>query len=214
MSLRRFELVIANRHDALTGANVIVTRTALHRATPERLAAEAAIWSARFAHLPRPLIAVLVGGSNGRLRLDAPAGAELAGKLATLMRRDRVGLVLTPSRRTDVAVRTQLKAALTPLGAWVWDMQGENPYYGMLALADVIVVTVDSISMVSEAVATQAPVLLADVPGRSSRIARFRRMLLDDGRARIFDGRLQAWTTSPMDDTRQAADEMRHRLGL
>ena len=141
MALRQFDLVVAARHDELTGPNVLVTRTALHRVTPERLAAAAAAWAARLAGLPRPLVAVLVGGGNGRFRLDAAVGAQLAGQLADMMRRDRVGVVLTPSRRTDPAVRQLLRDRLEPLGAWVWDMTGENPYFGMLALADAIVVT-------------------------------------------------------------------------
>ncbi len=40
----RFDLVVVNRHDELTGPNVIVTRTALHRATPARLAAAGEQW--------------------------------------------------------------------------------------------------------------------------------------------------------------------------
>ena len=59
---------------------------------------------------------------------------------------------------------------------------GENPYFGMLALADAIVVTMDSVSMVSEAVATHAPVLLAALPGRSRRIEAFHQTLLAEGR--------------------------------
>ncbi|MGC8477804.1 MAG: ELM1/GtrOC1 family putative glycosyltransferase, partial [Acetobacteraceae bacterium] len=75
MDPRRFDLVVANTHDRLRGPNVIVVRTALHRATPARLAAAAEAWRARFAALPRPLVAVLVGGSNGRFRLGPVEGA-------------------------------------------------------------------------------------------------------------------------------------------
>ncbi len=214
ISLRHFDLVVANQHDGLAGPNVIVTRTALHRATPARLAAARDAWAPRLAHLPRPLVAVLVGGSNGRFRLEAAEGAALAAQLSGLMNRDRPGLALTPSRRTSPAVRQALRDALVPRGAWVWDMQGENPYFGLLALADVVVVTVDSISMVSEAVATQAPVLLADLPGRSARIGRFRRALLNEGRVRPFSGRLETWPVVPLDDTAQAGCEVRRRLGL
>jgi mitochondrial fission protein ELM1 len=214
MDLRRFDLVVANRHDRITGPNVIVTRTALHRATAARLAAARAEWAPVFAHLPRPLVAVLVGGSNGRFRLEAAEGAALARQLAEMMRLDRVGLALTPSRRTAPAVTAALRAALEPMGAWVWDMAGENPYFGMLALADAIIATEDSVSMVSEAVATSAPVLLARVPGGSQRIGLFTAGLLADGRVRPFTGRLEMWQTSPLDDTQAAADEMRHRLGF
>ena len=214
MALRRFDLVVANQHDGLRGPNVIVTRTALHRATPARLAEARAVWAQRLGHLPRPLVAVLVGGSNGRFRLGAAEGASLAGKLAGMMRADRVGLALTPSRRTAPAVRHILAELLAPLGAWIWDGDGENPYFGLLALADAIVVTGDSISMVSEAVATRAPVLLADLPGRSARIGRFRRTLLDAGRVRPFAGHLEDWPAQPLDDTAEAGAEVRRRLGF
>lgn len=214
MPIRRFDLVVANRHDGLTGANVLVTRTALHRATPARLARARAEWEARLAHLPRPLVAVLVGGANGRFRLDEAVAAGLAEQLAGMMRLDRVGLALTPSRRTDPRARRALEARLAPLGAYLWDMQGENPYFGLLALADAIVVTEDSVSMASEAVATHAPVMLAPLPGRSRRIGLFTRGLIDEGRVRPFAGRLEHWPVAPLDDTPEAGAEMRRRLGF
>jgi mitochondrial fission protein ELM1 len=159
-------------------------------------------------------VAVLVGGSNGRYRLGAAEGAALARQLVAMMREDGVGVALTASRRTPAVVRGILREALEPRGGWVWNGAGENPYFGLLALADAIVVTVDSISMVSEAVATHAPVLLVDLPGRSARIGRFRRALMEAGRVRAFSGRLEHWPVTPLDDTAKAGAEVRRRLGL
>ena len=209
----RFDLVVVNRHDGLTGPNVIVTRTALHRATASRLASAAELWAPRLQHLPRPLVAVLVGGSNGRFRLDAATAGRLGADLAAMMRQDHVGLALTPSRRTAPEARAALAAAITPLGGWAWDMTGDNPYFGLLALADAIVVTEDSVSMVSEAVATRAPVLLVPLPGRSRRIRLFTRLLQQDGRLRPFAGRLDLWPVAPIDDTLAAGQDVRRRLG-
>jgi mitochondrial fission protein ELM1 len=214
MSPQRFDVVVVNRHDELTGPNVVVTRTALHRATPARLAAAAEEWRPRFAHLSRPLVAVLVGGSNGRFRLDAAVAAELSGQLAAMMHADGVGVAVTPSRRTDPAAKRVLAETLMPLGAYVWDGSGANPYFGMLGLADAIVVTVDSVSMVSEAVASTAPVMLATLPGRSRRNSLFMEGLLREDRVRPFAGRLEMWPVRPLDDTPQAAAEMCRRLGL
>jgi len=180
---------------------------------PRRLAEAAAAWAPRLAHLPRPLVAVLVGGSNGRFRLDVPVGQALAAQLAAMMRADRVGLAVTPSRRTGPAVGRVLATALAPLGAMVWDGTGENPYFGMLALADAIVVTTDSVSMISEAVATRAPVLLAALPGRSHRNGLFVNGLIADGRARPFNGRFESWPVQPLDDTDTVAAEMCRRFG-
>jgi hypothetical protein len=210
----RFDLVVVNRHDELTGPNILVTRTALHRVTPSRLAAAAAEWRDRFAALPRPLVAVLLGGNNGRFRLDPAVAAQLAAQLADMMRRDGAGMALTPSRRTDPAALAVLRDQLAPLGALVWDGAGPNPYFGMLALADAIVVTNDSVSMISEAVATAAPVMLAQLPGHSRRNRLFTQGLLAEHRVRPFAGRLEVWPVSPLNDTPEAAAEMCRRLGI
>lgn len=213
MALARFDAILAGRHDGIEGPNVIVTRTALHRVTRTRLALEKAVWAPRFAHLPRPLVAVLLGGSNGRYRFEAAEATLLAAQLADIMRQG-AGLMITPSRRTAPEVMAILRAALEPLGAWIWDFIGENPYFGMLACADEVVCTADSVSMVSEAVATSAPVLLVRLPGKSARIGAFMDALVADGRVRDFAGRLELWDTAPLDDTEWAGQELRRRLGV
>jgi mitochondrial fission protein ELM1 len=214
MDINRFDLIIANHHDELTGPNVFVIRTALHRVTPVRLAAEADVWRDRLAPYRRPLVAVLLGGSNGRYRLDRDAGARLAADLATMAQRDKVGVVVTPSRRTDPAVTDLIRTALAPVGGWVWDFSGENPYFGMLALADLIVVTLDSVSMISEAAATTAPVMFAPLPGSWRKQELFLQPLLNEDRVRSFRGRFETWPVAPMNDTPAAAAEMRRRLGI
>jgi mitochondrial fission protein ELM1 len=212
--LKKFDLIIANPHDEILGTNVIIVRTALHRATQARLRAAREVWLPRFAHLPRPLVAVLVGGSNGRYRLEKAEGEALARDIAGIANRDHAGIIVTPSRRTSPAVVQTLTRALKPLDGWIWDGQGENPYFGILACAEMIIATVDSISMVSEAVATHAPVLLAELPGKSKRIEMFLHTLKEAGRARPFAGRLEYWPVLPLDDTEAAAGEVRRRLKL
>jgi mitochondrial fission protein ELM1 len=211
---RRFDLIFVAPHDGLEGPNVVVTRTALHGVTPAKLAAAAEVWAPVFAHLPRPRLAVLVGGSNGRFRLRRGEGEALARALAGLIDRERVGVMLTPSRRTAPEVRRILARTLRPRGAYVWDGEGENPYLGLLALADAILVTEDSVSMISEAVATPHPVLLFRLPGHSRRQRAFSEGLIRAGRVREFRGALEIWPTEPIDDSDHAAAELRRRLRL
>ena len=214
MNPRHFDVIVVNRHDELTGPNVVVTRTAMHQVTTGKLTAAADQWRARLATLPRPLVSVLLGGSNGRFRLNRAGGVALAGDLANMMRRDGAGVAITPSRRTDPAALAAIQKTLAPLGAWLWDGTGDNPYFALLALADAIVVTIDSISMISESVATCAPVMLAPLPGRSRRNGLFVQPLLAEGRVRRFTGRLETWSATPINDTPQAAAEVRRRLGF
>ena len=216
MDPSRFDLVVVNRHDELTGPNVVVTRTALHRVTPARLAEAAADLGGRASRICR--------GRWSRCWSAAATAASgwmraVARGLAGAARRDdaaRPGRVaLTPSRRTDPGRDRARRRRSAPLGGWVWDGAGDNPYFGMLALADAIVVTEDSVSMVSEAVATRAPVMLAALPGRSRRNRPVHRGLIADGRVRPFAGRLETVAGgSRSNDTPAAAAEMRRRLGF
>jgi mitochondrial fission protein ELM1 len=131
-----------------------------------------------------------------------------------MAQRDKVNVVVTPSRRTDPAVTDLMRVALAPSGGSVWDLDGENPYFGMLALADLIIVTQDSVSMISESAATTAPVMFATLPGHWQRQQLFLQPLLDEDRIRPFQGRFSTWSVSPMNDTPAAAAEMRRRLGF
>jgi mitochondrial fission protein ELM1 len=214
MSLRKFDMVFAGRHDGITGPNVVVTRTALHRVTPARLEADAEIWGPAFATQNRPLVAVVLGGSNGRYRFDAEIARIFAAQLASMVRTDKIGLLITPSRRTAPEVIRILREALVPLGAWIWDGTGENPYFGMLGLADAIIVSADSVSMVSEAVATAKPVFLLRLAGKSKRIGAFMDMLVADGRVRDFTGKYETWPCAPLDDTNLAGLRLRQLLGI
>ncbi len=209
---RNFDLVVAPRHDRLTGDNVVVTRGAVHRVTPARLAAAARDFAPRLSHLPRPLVAVLVGGTNRRYRVTPEIMAGLARRLAVMARLYGAGLAVTPSRRTGRENEAALRRGLDGVPAAIWDGDGGNPYFAYLALADAIVVTCDSVSMVSEALSTGKPVYVADLPGGSPRFRRFHEGLRRDGLVRPFTGRLEPWTYTPLDDTARAAGELRRRL--
>ncbi|MBL8701430.1 MAG: mitochondrial fission ELM1 family protein [Alphaproteobacteria bacterium] len=215
LPLGRFDLVTAPRHDGIEGPNVVVTRATLHGLTRAALAAEAEIWRPRLAGLPRPLVAVLVGGSNRRFKLDTARIHALARDLRRLMAEQGCGIVLTPSRRTGPDNTAVLAGELAVPGAFVWDGKPPNPYLGLLALADFILVTQDSVSMISEAIGTGKPVYWIGLDGRSRRLQRFVDTLTADGILRKFESgtRLEPWRYEPPDDTARVAAEIRRRFG-
>lgn len=209
---RRFDLIVTPRHDGLTGPNVFATHGALNLVTPARLAAAAAEWGPRLDHLPRPRAAVLIGGSSKSVAVPAGALARLAGQLADLAR-GGVGLMVTTSRRTPADEVAALRAALAGLPAWIWDGEGPNPYFGFLALADAVIVTIDSVNMTSEAATTGKPVHVVPWAGLAPKHRRFQDALAATGVTRPFTGRLEHWTYPPLDDTARAADRVRALFG-
>lgn len=210
--VHHFDLVVPPRHDGLEGENVISTRGALHRVTPEKLADAARAQAERFAHLPRPLVAVLVGGSNRTCRLTPQVSTSIGRQLAALAREHGAGIALTPSRRTGAANVQALREALRGVPHFIWDGQGDNPYFALLGLADHIVVTGDSVSMVSEAASTGKPVYVADLKGYSQRLVVFHHQLRREGVTRPFPGPLEHWSYDPVNDTPQVAERIRGML--
>lgn len=213
--LTKFNLIVANSHDGINGPNVLISRNALHPVTPQKLDYARALWADRLKHDERPLLAILVGGTNGRFSLGAAEAVKMAEGLIAFVNRNEMQAVLTPSRRTDPAALAVLKEKLVPAGIRILEGQGDNnPYFGMLACADMIAVTTDSVSMISEAAATTAPVMVLPLPGKSARIGRFVQTLEEAGRVRIFNPTLTSWSVQPLDDTPTVAREMRRRLKL
>jgi mitochondrial fission protein ELM1 len=164
-AIERWDLVVTTpQYQLPRRPNVLHNQTPLHRVTPDRLAEEAAAWEPRLPALPRPRVAVLAGGPSGPYPFDASSGARLGREASALASRRGGSLLVTTSARTPPATADALFGAITVpayLYRWTPDAIG-NPYYGLLALADEIVVTADSISMMTEACATRKRVHLFD----------------------------------------------------
>lgn len=203
-----FDLMLVPAHDRLRGARVEVTIGAIHRVTAERLAAERSRFP-QWDSLPRPIVGVLIGGANRSYRLSLARLDTVAAEIAGAVRAAGGSALVTPSRRTGAAGIALLRSRFAGVPGAVWDGTGDNPYYAYLALADALLVTADSVSMVSEAAATGKPVHIIELPGGDGKFARFHAAMGDAGITRKFAGRLETWSYAPPDDTARAGAAVR-----
>ncbi|MGV8998521.1 MAG: mitochondrial fission ELM1 family protein [Parvibaculaceae bacterium] len=208
----QFDLVWAPAHDQLSGPNVISTLVSPHRLTHDKLVSEAAKWETTLTHLPRPRVAVLVGGKNAIYDFDEAAAAKLGRQLAALTGTAGVGLMVTPSRRTGEAQTKIIREALAGKPAFVWDGTGDNPYFGFLGQADTVIVTSDSVNMVGEAAYTGKPVYVVELDGYSAKFRRFLDAMYEKGAARPFVGALESWEYAPLNATHDIAEAVRTRF--
>jgi len=211
---RLFDLIAAPIHDEVSGPNVIATMGSMHRVSPERVAEEAARFEAQFAALPHPRIAVLLGGTSGAFTFGASEAEALGATLARLIKETGGSLLVTPSRRTDRDAIAAFSKAIKGLPHFLWDGSGENPYLAMLGSADAIVVTEDSVNMVTEAAGTGKPVYVQSLPGKSRRLGRFHATMRERGATRSFEGRIETWSYHPINDTELVVSAIRHALQL
>ncbi|MBV9860459.1 MAG: mitochondrial fission ELM1 family protein [Alphaproteobacteria bacterium] len=203
-----FDVMFVPEHDRLRGDRVFVTRGALHRVTAARLAAERGRFAA-LRNLPRPIFAVLIGGNNRAYRLSARRLGEIADAVAKAARAAGGSVLVTPSRRTGAHGIELLRRGFRHVPGAVWDGTGENPYYAYLASADAVLVTADSISMVSEAAATGKPVHILDLDGGDAKFARFHAAMRAAGVTRSFSGEIESWSYAALDETRRAGEALR-----
>ena len=207
LSPTRFDMVVAPAHDRLSGDNVFEIIGSPHRITPERIAEAAPAFAARVAPLPRPRVAVMIGGRSRAFDLTPDHAARLAEQIKTAISAAGGSLMLTFSRRTPQAARAVMTELLSSLPGLIWDGTGDNPLFAFLDAADHILVTEDSANMVAEAASTGKPVhVLAMValkpPGK---FAHLHADLQAHGASRPFKGRLDSWTYEPLAETDRAA---------
>lgn len=162
-----FDLVVTTPQYGLPARdNVLSNLMPMIAAEAADGAADLDAWSRRFAHLPRPWIAVLVGGNSRPYVLDAGTAARL-GCAADAAARAAGGAVIAVSApRTGAAAFAALRAAVEAPAYFAEWGKGENPYAALLKLADRIVVTGDSAAMAADAARSGKPVTVFDLPVR------------------------------------------------
>jgi mitochondrial fission protein ELM1 len=157
---------------------------------------------------------MLLGGPSRHVRFDQAALDALAAHVDAALAREGGSVLLTASRRTPAAMRAALRRryAAAPGLLWLGDEDGANPYAALLAWADRIVCSPDSVNMVSEACATTVPVFVSE-PGRAAgRMREFLDTLLARGRIRALDSTLAPFAVEPLRETARVAEEVRARL--
>ncbi len=212
-----YDLLVLPEHDNPSrNRNVFPVLGAPHRVSPLALRHAAGAWHERLAHLPRPHVALLAGGPVRGTDMQ-PALAHALGRKVGRMTASRGGSVLaTTSRRTGGEASDALAAGLSRSMhlLYRWGEPGENPYLGFLASADAVVVTADSVSMLSEACATSAPVFTALPELAGHRHRRFLESLHGAALARPLQDDLNAWPRGRLDEAGRVAEEILRRFDL
>jgi uncharacterized protein len=212
-----YDMLVLPQHDQPgRQSNVFPVLGAPHRVSPLALRHAAGAWHERLAHMPRPHVALLVGGPVRGSDMQPAMAHALGRKVARLALAKGGSVLATTSRRTGAEASDALSAGLSRAMhlLYRWGEPGDNPYLGFLATADAIVATADSVSMLSEACATQAPVFYALPELAGPRHSRFAEALARAGFARPLTGSLASWPRGRLDEAGRVADEIRRRFPL
>ena len=155
INLKYFDLVIPMEHDNVSGSNVIISKLTPHKVTQKKLDEGKKLHKGLFLKKKKPYLVVLLGGSSNRYKMKSAACLDVIIKLESILANSNGSLFITPSRRTPAQL---IKMIGDTFGnndrVVIIDHTKNNPYFGLLGMADCIFVTDDSVSMISEACST------------------------------------------------------------
>ena len=207
-----FDVVIAPEHDHARGKNLIETFGATHDVTTEALEQAAKEFAPRFSHLKQPFLSIFIGGTSKKYDFTPARAAQLASTILDIAKTYPGTLLISGSRRTGEENMTYFDRRFRDQpNIHLYNQVGKNPYMGMLALADTIMVTDDSISMISESAFTGKPLYILKLPEQEQRkkIGYFIDEAVKRGYVKYFEGSLEPWGKQPLDEVGRISDQVK-----
>ena len=216
----KFDVILLPKHDKiskrlLNKGNIIETNGTINRVSSLKIKEETEKWKEFFKSYDRPLISLIVGGDTKNYKFDPKEFGEMVKNLSALVNRKNGTLLITTSRRTSDECLNQIKQKIDcDYYLYDWRLETDssnllktnlgNPYYAFLGLSDFLVVTGDSMSMISEACSTGKPTYVY-MPKESlgKKHLRFCADMLKDKYVKEFTKNtddLEAYTYKPLDE--------------
>ncbi len=187
-----FDVVITPKHDQMSGENIFSTIGALHRVRLDRCLKARDLFL-KETPLPKAkkYCAVLVGGNSHHFSLTPNVIKKWAASLEKMSEVYDTCFLVTTSRRTPPPMRVLLEDLFKPYPHYFWSGEGDNPYFAYLGLADDILVTEESVSMISEAVSLGKPVYMLPLhrtTSKKTKFSEFHQLLIRDIHVVLFAG--------------------------
>lgn len=208
-----WDVVIAPTHDLLTGSNVISTVGSLHDVTSNSLE----LWRAQVSaltSLKSPRTLVLIGGTSRMALFNENLIEVMFSKLEYDLAMHGGSLIICGSRRTPKHIAENIRDRFSGINFPVWfdEGDGENIYHSALAHADQIVLTPDSVNMISEACATQLPVFIAEPERAIGRMKILLDHLLKIGRVQAQCREMLPFSITPLNTMPNVLEQLKRFL--
>ena len=211
VSLKHFDLIISPEHDNIKGDNVLTTKGSIHYLTKKEITD-----NSKYLQLDKgkkKVVAFIIGGPNKYYNYSEEQIHYIFNKVKNLFTPDKFKIVIIPSYRTPERI---IKKAFNTFGFnhHVIKKIDKKAYLSSLALADYIIVTCDSTSMISEAAVTGKPVYIAMMkPNRGiRRFKSFYTQFKDLGIAKELTDNIDSWSYNRLDEVNRIAPIIKEKM--
>lgn len=158
-----FDFIITPKHDNYTNSTIETTLTPnfINQDTLKKASGE---WQKEFSDIKEPILAVIIGGDTKHNKVPDDTIIKLCNDLLKLKSKSGCHICITTSRRTSNSNIKYIKNILDgEASLYLWGLNSKrNPYLAMLSYSHSIMVSADSISMVSDGLATGKPIYILE----------------------------------------------------
>ena len=212
VNFQNFDYIISPEHDDLKGENIISSKGAIHYLTITEIEEKKNYLSDRVAK-EKKIITLILGGPTKYYTYSNQNILNIFSKISKQILNKDYQLIVIPSNRTPIKT-IELAKKFFSKEHLIIDRVDKNAYLSSLGVADYIIVTCDSSSMISEAALTGKPLYVAIIPPskKDTRFQNFRKLFEKMNIIREFDGKLETWNYEKLDETKRIAYEIKNKL--
>ena len=211
VSFEHFDLIISPEHDNIKGNNVITTKGAIHYLTKKEITDNSKYL--KLEKEQKKIVAFIIGGPNKQYNYSEEQIHYIFNKVKTLFTPDKFKIIVIPSYRTPERV---IKKAFNTFNFnhHVVKTVDKKAYLSSLAIADYIVVTCDSTSMISEAAVTGKPIYIAMMKSAKSRkkFKNFYDQFNNLGITKELNDSIDNWSYDKLDEVNKIAPIIKAKM--
>ena len=212
VSFKHFDLIISPEHDNIKGDNVINTKGAIHYLTKKEIKENLNYLDIN-PDKKKQIVSFIIGGPNKYYDYSDQELHKLFTKIKTLFTPDKFKIVIIPSYRTPEEVIKKAYDAFSS-NHHVVKTVDKKAYLSSLAIADFMIVTCDSTSMISEAAVTGKPVYIAMMKPkkRNARFKKFYSELSNLGITKELNNVVENWSYESLNEVSRIAPLIKSKM--
>ena len=215
VDLKHFDFIVAPEHDAMKGQNVISTRGAIHYLTENEINENKDYLNSFIKKDERKIWTLILGGPTKYYDYSSKNINNIFKKINELSKIHNFQLVAIPSMRTPINIIHYAKEYFGEDHTVIMDVD-KKAYLSALAIAQNIIVTCDSSSMISEAALTGKPIYIASIlpKKKDKRFQRFRNLFRELNITRNLGEEIKDWNYQKLDETNRVANIIKQKINF
>ena len=213
VDLKHFDFIVAPEHDGIEGQNVISTKGAIHYLTENEISENKDYLNSFIKNDDRKIWTLILGGPTKYYDYSTKNMKHIFTMLYKLLKKHDFQLVVIPSMRTPINTIHYAKEFFGDNHTVIMDVD-KKAYLSALAIAENIIVTCDSSSMISEAALTGKPIYVANILPKKNdkRFQRFRNLFRELNITRILGEEIENWNYQKLDETNRVASIIKQKI--